>query len=143
MKNSINYLAQQIYNRYFRQWKPYNWLLINSDRGVIGCSEDLKKSSSCAIMLGYAHYVNHFNHEKHSTKIYNPQLHGNHPDTYYFALLRNVDKEEEETKLVNLTRNWGAAYTNYDKMCSGNKNKPTDYNTCIILHTRNKNWKSR
>jgi hypothetical protein len=129
-----------MYNSIFRPYREASWLTISDDRGVLGCSEEKIDDVKCIKMLGYAIFHRAFNLEKVDLKIVNSKLHARHPDFYYYALVRNEEKPDEETKRINLTRNWGAATAKYRELCSNRKKNPTPHNVCVMGSTRQNAW---
>lgn len=139
-RHAFDTLAQSLYNSYLKPYREISWLTIEDDRGVLGCSEEKIDDPKCLKMLGYAIFSNAFNLEKVDLKLVNSKLHVRHPDFYYYALVRNSEKPDEETKRINLTRNWGPALAKYRELCSTRKQNPTPHNVCVLGSTRQNHW---
>jgi hypothetical protein len=139
-RHAFDTLAQKLYAHLLKPYREASTLMFEDDRGVLSCSEEKQDDPKCLKMLGYALFHRAFNLERVDLKLVNSKLHARHPDFYYYALVRNTEKPDEETKRVNLTRVWGAATAKYKELCSTRKQNPTPYNVCVLGSTRQNHW---
>ena len=132
-RTAIQQAAWRLYSGYFKRFRDYSWMIINTQKGVVASSDDLKTPIAKKI-LGYAVYHRHFDLTRAEPRIAERYLPSRSEKRFYYALARSTNKPEQ-VKLVNLTRNAGTARQKYNDMCASRVKDPAEYNVCVYSST--------
>jgi hypothetical protein len=81
-----------LYSGFFKKFREYDWLIINTHKGVVACSDKEMKSPEAKKMLGYAIYHRHLDLTKAETAIAERFLPSASDKRFNYAVARSVER---------------------------------------------------
>jgi hypothetical protein len=129
-KRAVEQAAWRLYTGFFKRFRDYAWLIINTQKGVVACSEEDLKAAPAKKMLGYAVYHRHLDLAKAETAIVERFLPSASEKRFDYAIARSA-AAPSDVKIVNLTRDAAAANAKYAELCSSRTTDPTEFNICV------------